>query len=121
MRPLVTEGHVYLAQPPLYKVDNGKQKIYCWSLEERNEAIQQMGPRSKITRFKGLGEMNAEELAETTMDKSTRRLIRVNVPSTGDADQMLSVLMGRNIAARKAHIVKESQRRTDRAIEATNV
>jgi DNA gyrase subunit B len=121
MRPLVTEGHVYLAQPPLYKVDNNKQKIYCWSLEERNDAIQQLGPRAKITRFKGLGEMNAEELAETTMDKSTRRLIRVNVPNTGDADQMLSVLMGRNIAARKAHIVKESQRRTDRAIEATNV
>lgn len=115
MRPLVTEGHVYLAQPPLYKVDNGKQKIYCWSMDERNEAIQQLGARAKVTRFKGLGEMNAEELAETTMDKESRRLIRVNVPNTGDADQMLSVLMGRNIAARKAHIVKESQQRTDRA------
>jgi len=121
MRPLVTEGHVYLAQPPLYKVDNGKQKIYCWSMDERNEAIQQLGPRSKITRFKGLGEMNAEELAETTMDKESRRLIRVNVPNTGDADLMLSVLMGRNIAARKAHIVKESQQRTDKMLEESNV
>ena len=112
MRPLVANGYVYLAQPPLYRVDIGKKSTYCWTEEEMTELVSSANGKAKTVRFKGLGEMNPEELAVTTMHRETRRLLRVNVSNAGDADQMLSILMGRNVAARKEHIIKRSEERT---------
>ena len=109
MRPLLLGGHVYLAQPPFYKVISGKANIYCWTDSERDKALAKAGAKGKLVRFKGLGEMDFDELGETTLHRATRHLVRVNVPDTGDADHMLSVLMGRNVSLRKEHIVSKSQ------------
>ena len=109
MRPLLLGGHVYLAQPPFYKVTEGKKLTYCWTDAERDKALAKSNGKGKLIRFKGLGEMDFDELGETTLHRATRHLVRVNVPDTGDADHMLSVLMGRNVALRKEHIVAKSQ------------
>lgn len=112
MRPLVTGGHIYLAQPPLFRVDVGKKSHYCWSKEEMM-AITTKNSNTKVVRFKGLGEMDADELATTTMDITTRRLVRVDVDNISDSETMLSTLMGRNIADRKAFIVEHSKNREE--------
>ena len=105
---LVKNGHVYILQTPLFRVRNKQKTIYCYNDEERQRAIAKLGNKPEITRFKGLGEMNFDELRDTTMDVKTRRLIKVEVHDKFEADNMLSVLMGNNIAARKEHIVEKS-------------
>lgn len=107
MRQLVLDGHVYLAQPPLFKVQDGKKKHYCWTPEEMSAKVLEVGSSAKVVRFKGLGEMDAEELAETTMNKINRRLIKLEVPDLGDAERVVSILMGSNAQARKEHIVNQ--------------
>jgi DNA gyrase subunit B len=112
MRPLVLEGHIYLAQPPLFKVDINKKLSYCWSKDEMTKFVNKYSNQKvRVTRFKGLGEMNADELAETTMDITSRRLVKVDVEDMGDVDKMLSTLMGRNVAPRKAYIIEHSKNR----------
>lgn len=107
MRPLVEGGNVYLAVPPLYRVDDGKTRRYCWSDEELKVATAK-SKSAQVTRFKGLGEMNAEELAETTMDPATRKLIRVSVPDTADAEETLSMFMGKAVSRRKTYLLERS-------------
>lgn len=106
MRPLIKNGHVYLAQPPLFCVEHNKEREYCWSAEEMQALVKKLGT-CRVVRFKGLGEMNAEQLAETTMDPATRRLIRIQISDQADTEHMVSVLMGSDAQLRKDHIVNQ--------------
>ncbi|HWC30516.1 MAG TPA: toprim domain-containing protein, partial [Dehalococcoidia bacterium] len=103
MRPLINEGHLYIAQPPLYKMMVGRRELYVFSDAERDEAIAKEKARIS-TRFKGLGEMNAEQLWETTMDPERRILLQVNIEDAMAADTLFSNLMGDDVAPRKAYI-----------------
>lgn len=103
MRPLITGGHLYLAQPPLYCVETNKQKLYCHNDEELKKLLEKH-PKSKIIRFKGLGEMDAEQLAETTMEPKTRRLIQLEISDAAESERIVSVLMGSDVSLRKQHI-----------------
>lgn len=116
MRPLVEGGHLYLAVPPLYRVVEGKSHKYCWSDDELRIATAK-SKSPQVTRFKGLGEMNAEELAETTMNPATRKLIRVSVPDSADAEETLSMFMGKSVARRKSYLLEKSAQ----YLEETNV
>lgn len=108
MKSLITGGHVYLAQPPLYQVRRGKEAIYCWSDEERDEAIEKLGKGREssviVQRYKGLGEMNAEQLWETTMNPETRNLKRISIENYTLADEVFTKLMGDEVAPRRAFI-----------------
>ena len=108
MHYLVANGFIYIAQPPLYLVKKGKEERYCWSEDDRLRAIEEIG-RGKpetvgIQRYKGLGEMNAEQLWETTMQPSTRTLKRVNIDSATEADHLFSMLMGDEVPPRREFI-----------------
>ena len=104
MRPLIEEGKLYIALPPLYKLDYGKKKFYAYSDEELNEIKAQNQGRCSIQRYKGLGEMNAEQLWETTMNPETRSLIRVNINDAALAEKRVNVLMGDKVDPRKEWI-----------------
>ena len=103
MRPLIEEGHLYIACPPLYKISNKKEVYYAWTEEERQE-IYKEHKGMDTARYKGLGEMNAEQLWETTMDPETRSLIRVNITDAVLAERRVSVLMGDKVEPRKEWI-----------------
>ena len=104
MRPLIEEGKLYIALPPLYKLDYGKKKFYAYSDEELNEIKSQNQGRCSIQRYKGLGEMNADQLWETTMNPETRSLIRVNITDAALAEKRVNVLMGDKVDPRKEWI-----------------
>ncbi len=103
LRPLIEEGHIYIALPPLYKVTKGKQERYCYSEEELRE-IQKEWDRVDIQRYKGLGEMNANQLYETTMNPETRSLKQVRMEDAEDAEEIFTILMGENPELRRAFI-----------------
>ena len=106
MRPLIEQGHVYLAQPPLFKVSKGKKIRYAFSDEERDEFMAEFGGSGScdIQRYKGLGEMDAEQLWETTMDPDFRTMLRVNVEDAMLADETFSILMGDKVEPRREFI-----------------
>ena len=108
MRPLIEAGKVYLALPPLYKVSKGKGKSevieYAWTDEELDKLLKSFGKNYMIQRYKGLGEMNADQLWETTMDPSTRTLIRVTIDDLAQAERRVSVLMGNKVDPRRKWI-----------------
>jgi DNA gyrase subunit B len=104
MKPLIDLGYVFIAQPPLYKVQSGKRVEYVYSDEQLNKLLEEMGGRPTIQRYKGLGEMNPEQLWETTMDPERRTLLQVSLKDAMDADQVFSMLKGEEVDPRKQFI-----------------
>ncbi len=113
MKELVEKGYVYIAQPPLYLVKKGKKQQYCWTEEQRLQAIQELGDGKEesvnIQRYKGLGEMNPEQLWKTTMDPENRMLKQVTIESAAEADHLFSMLMGDEVAPRREFIEKNAK------------
>ena len=104
MRPMIEQGYLYLATPPLYKCSRGKVEEYCWTDAQVQQFIAVNGDKTKVQRYKGLGEMSAEELRDTTMDPNQRLLKQVTISDAAEADRIFSMLMGEDVAPRKDFI-----------------
>ncbi len=108
MRELVDAGYIYIATPPLYLVKKGSKKSYAWNDDQRDQLVSEFGQGSGVQRYKGLGEMNAEQLWDTTMDPAHRTLRRVTIDNGGEADRVFSMLMGDEVPPRREFIEKNA-------------
>ena len=108
-RPMVEKGYVYIAQPPLYKIEKGKRIEYCYNDHKRDLVLAELGDKAEVQRYKGLGEMNAEQLWETTMNPATRTLKQVNVDDASEADHIFDLLMGEAVGPRREFIERNAQ------------
>ncbi len=108
MKPLVEAGHVYIAMPPLYRVYKGKKQIYAYNDEEMSAALAELGQGANVSRYKGLGEMNPQQLWETTMNPETRVMKKVTIEDGILADQLFSVLMGDDVEPRREFIIEHA-------------
>lgn len=106
MKPLLLEGHVYIALSPLYKVQKGKAIQYAYDEEELKAALKSLGKNANIQRYKGLGEMNPEQLWETTLNPSNRRMIQVNIEDAAEAERKLRILMGNQVEPRREFLME---------------
>jgi DNA gyrase subunit B len=109
MEELINRGYLYIATPPFYLVKKGKKQIYCWDEERRLQAMAELGDGCAVQRYKGLGEMNAEQLWDTTMNPENRTLRQVTIDSAAEADRIFSMLMGDEVPPRREFIEKHAK------------
>ncbi len=108
MRELIEAGYIYIATPPLYLVKKGQKKDYAWNDDQRDRLMQEFGQGSSVQRYKGLGEMNAGQLWDTTMNPEERTMRRITIDNGGEADRVFSMLMGDEVPPRREFIEKNA-------------
>jgi len=109
MKDLVVNGHIYIAQPPLYRIQKGNDVRYVYSDEEKDRILKEMGESAVVQRFKGLGEMNPQQLWETTMNPETRRILKIDIETASEADRLFTLLMGDQVEPRREYIIKHAR------------
>jgi len=119
MKELITEGHVYIGMPPLYKVSKKDKIMYAYDDNELSSVMNEMGRNAELQRYKGLGEMNTDQLKDTTMSPKSRKLLRVTLDDAAEADRMITMLMGDQVEARKNYIIEHADfnKDTDKSVE----
>jgi DNA gyrase subunit B len=104
MQPLIEEGHLYIAQPPLYQIKSGRKVSYAYAEDEKEQLLKRMGEKVRLQRYKGLGEMNPDQLWETTMNPANRTLIQVTIEDAAAADRIFDMLMGSSVPPRRREL-----------------